>query len=163
VFLILWEQIKKLNNENWECPILLRPWSKYDSIFITADQHDVKDFNLPGDSEKLKYIYPEPLFKIFVGSENDSDIPETSTIEHFIINDLIRDIIDIFEINRKECIRYLKEIPSKFASGTFDQILPAKKTENIETSGWPGQDEEMSTDRETEITINWKLEKIIVE
>ncbi|CAG8593221.1 11794_t:CDS:10 [Ambispora gerdemannii] len=167
VFLILWEQIKKLSNENWECPILLRPWSKYDSVFITADQHDVKDFNLPGDSERLQYLYPEPLFKIFVGSENNSDIPETSTIEHFIINDLIRDIIDIFEINRKECIRYLKEIPSKFSSGTFDQIPQTKsaiKQENAETSSWPVQDDDMNTDDDDkEITNSWKLEKIIVE
>ncbi|CAJ0924910.1 5289_t:CDS:2 [Entrophospora sp. SA101] len=62
-----------------------------------------------------------PLFRIFdeLDDETKNEHLEITDISYFLICDLIGDIIDIFEINRKECTKYLKDIAYSFAPGTF--------------------------------------------
>jgi nuclear cap-binding protein subunit 1 len=61
---------------------------------------------------------------------------------------LIRDVIDVYEVNRKECAKLLLDIPRWLPSGTFKP-----KTA-------PGQGD-MEVDKSTEST--WVLENLIVE
>ncbi|CAG8487792.1 2780_t:CDS:10, partial [Acaulospora morrowiae] len=183
---LLWIQIQNLKQNDWVCSILLKPWSEYDSILVTADQHEVDKFIVPEHSHGINY-YPVPLFRIFVGLEDESmiDLHQPSEISFFLVRDNIEDIIEIYEINRKECTKYLKELPYNFAPGTFvdkDTTLSATKTEvknepeikeepdiKIEpddtfSSGW-GDDN--STESKPMLSVDkangFRLEQIIVE
>ncbi|KAG9298758.1 hypothetical protein G9A89_012826 [Geosiphon pyriformis] len=163
---ILWEQIRRIS-QDWECPILLKPWSNYDNVLITADQHDIPELVLPEDSPQFQYDVPEVVFKIFTelpNGTNSPEVPAIDSIEHFIIHDMIQDIIDIFEINRKECIRYLKEMPSKFVTGTLVQNLSVSANEEL--GGLIQDDSETNqlTDKALRKPVkNLNLEKIILE
>lgn len=60
------------------------------------------------------------------------DSHKTTDISYFLIRDIIDDIIEIYEINRKECTKYLKDLAYNFASGTFvekDTITSITKSE----------------------------------
>ena len=47
--------------------------------------------------------------------------------------DVVQDIIDIFEVNRKECVKILKELRYFFAPGTFasdDRNTPVRESQD---------------------------------
>ncbi|KIJ26031.1 hypothetical protein M422DRAFT_272943 [Sphaerobolus stellatus SS14] len=50
----------------------------------------------------------------------DNEItPDLTTPNGYVMRSLLNDVIDIFEVNRKECARLLLEMPRWFASGVF--------------------------------------------
>src|SRR5437588_4256118 len=60
---------------------------------------------------------------------------EITDISYFLICDVIGDIIDVYEVNRKECAKYLKDIAYNFAPGTFidkDTIHQKNSEDNVE-------------------------------
>lgn len=52
----------------------------------------------------------------------------------YAVSTLLSDVIDIFEVNRKECARLLLELPKWVPVGTFRPRVTAP-VENGETSG----------------------------
>ncbi|CAG8539323.1 2155_t:CDS:10, partial [Scutellospora calospora] len=177
--------IQNLRRNGWECKILLKPWSDYDSVLVTSDQHEVDKFIVTEHSYKLCNSLPVPLFRIFVGLEDETiiDSHKTTDISYFLIRDIIDDIIEIYEINRKECTKYLKDLAYNFASGTFVEkdtttsipkpIVKVKdepdiKIEpDIDTSPdkWEinNSDEANASSSSNQGIIGFKLEQIIVE
>lgn len=67
------------------------------------------------------------------------------SVSGFLIRSNIRDVIDIFEINRKECARLLLEYPKWCVPGTFKP-----------RSGAPPTEEDPNAK-------NWQLESVVAE
>ncbi|CAB4419816.1 unnamed protein product [Rhizophagus irregularis] len=179
---LLWTQIQNLKSNDWVCPILLKPWSEYDGVLITADQHEVEKFVVPQEFGGMNNSLPTTSFRIFVGLDDESiKEHDVSDISYFIINDVVDDILDIMEVNRKDCAKYLKELPYCFAPDTFigkDTTVSAAKTDVKVESETKMETEEDSfpnnwtndnppsvdtTNTNQNITANFQLEQIIVE
>ncbi|CAG8708462.1 9313_t:CDS:10, partial [Cetraspora pellucida] len=164
---------------------LLKPWSDYDSVLVTSDQHEVDKFIVKEHSHQLCNTLPVPLFRVFVGLEDEAivDSHKTTDISYFLIRDVIDDIIEIYEINRKECTKYLKDLAYNFASGTFvekDTTTSITKSEtkvkdepdikiepNMDTfsNNWGVEDskEVNASSISNQGIVGFKLEQIIVE
>ncbi|KAL5508487.1 CBC1 [Sanghuangporus vaninii] len=74
--------------------------------------------------------WPEYRIRLFdntVTADPSSDLG-------YAVNVLLSDVIDIFEVNRKECARLLLEIPKWLPRGTF-KARPGVPTENGSASG----------------------------
>ena len=52
----------------------------------------------------------------------------------YAVNSIIADVIDIFEVNRKECARLLLELPKWMLGGTF-KPRPGAPWDDSETPG----------------------------
>ncbi|CAI2183506.1 14196_t:CDS:10 [Funneliformis geosporum] len=131
---LLWTQIQNLKRNDWVCPCLLKPWSDYDSVLITADQHEVDKFVVPEQFDGMNNSLPTTMFRIFVGFDDEPTMkqPDVTDITYLVINDVIEDIVDVMEVNRKECVKYLKDLPYCFAPETFvgkDTTIAAAKTD----------------------------------
>ncbi|CAG8720387.1 3359_t:CDS:10, partial [Cetraspora pellucida] len=173
------------DRNGWECQVLLKPWSDYDSVLVTSDQHEVDKFIVKEHSHQLCNTLPVPLFRVFVGLEDEAivDSHKTTDISYFLIRDAIDDIIEIYEINRKECTKYLKDLAYNFASGTFvekDTTTSITKSEtkvkdeldikiepNMDTfsNNWGVEDskEVNASSISNQGIVGFKLEQIIVE
>ncbi|KAF0552907.1 ARM repeat-containing protein [Gigaspora margarita] len=156
---ILWSQIQSLRNKGWECKILLKPWSDYDSFLVTSDQHEVDKFIVKEHSHKLCNSLPVPLFRVFGDLEDETivDSYKTTDISYFLIRDIIDDIIEIYEINRKECTKYLKDLPYNFASGTFVEKDTTTSITNSEVKVKDEPDIKIEPDMDT-FSNNWGID-----
>ncbi|KII96021.1 hypothetical protein PLICRDRAFT_97224 [Plicaturopsis crispa FD-325 SS-3] len=93
------------------------------------------------DAQVKKEEWPEYFLRLF-----DNDItPDPSTPAGYAVRTTILDIIDIFEINRKECARLLLEYPKWTLPGTFKP-----------KPGAPVPDEPV-------VGKSWQLESTIIE
>ncbi|KAJ7179608.1 MIF4G like-domain-containing protein [Mycena filopes] len=67
------------------------------------------------DAQVKKEEWPEYFFRLF-----DNDVtPDPKTPAGYAVHTAILDILDIFEVNRKECARLLLEYPKWTIPGTF--------------------------------------------
>ena len=62
--------------------------------------------------------------------------PDPTTPVGFILRSNLIDILDIFEVNRKECARLLLEYPKWTLSGTFKSKPDAPPQAPAEGKGW---------------------------
>ncbi|KAK7061285.1 nuclear cap-binding protein subunit 1 [Favolaschia claudopus] len=83
------------------------------------------------DSHVKKEEWPEYFLHIF---ENDIT-PDLESPEGYVVRMGIRDIVDIFEVNRKEAARLLLEYPKWTKPGTF-KPKPGAAPEATEGIGW---------------------------
>lgn len=72
--------------------------------------------------------------------------PDPTTVSGYAVRSALLDIIDIFEVNRKECVRLLMEYPKWTLPGTFKP-----------KPGAPVTAEEEDPEK------NWQLESTIIE
>jgi nuclear cap-binding protein subunit 1 len=111
---LLWTQMLKLKEQNWDAQILPKPYTLFESTLGSALQHDVPEFTpVPHDSS---VTYPTPTNVFFCYSEH---LTKCQSPAYYIISDVISDLIDLMEHNRRECIKYILSIPSSFPDDTF--------------------------------------------
>ncbi|KAF9558221.1 hypothetical protein CPC08DRAFT_743399 [Agrocybe pediades] len=93
------------------------------------------------ESSVKKEEWPEFFIRLF---PNDVS-PDPSSAPGYVVRTVLLDIIDIFEVNRKECARLLLEYPKWCLPGTFKP----KPGAPVEAEPVPGKD--------------WQLESTIIE
>ncbi|EGO01454.1 hypothetical protein SERLA73DRAFT_166017 [Serpula lacrymans var. lacrymans S7.3] len=93
------------------------------------------------DAQIKKEDWPEYYLHLF----DNTITPDPTTLPGFIVRSNLLDIIDIFEVNRKECARLLLEYPKWNIPGTFKPQPGAPAAEE----GLGGKD--------------WQLESTIIE
>ncbi|KAL4075617.1 MIF4G like-domain-containing protein [Scleroderma yunnanense] len=93
------------------------------------------------DAQIKKEEWPEFWFRLF----DNTVTPDPNSVSGFLIRSNLRDMIDIFEVNRKECARLLLEYPKWCVPGTFKP-----------RAGAPPVEEDPSAN-------NWQLESIMIE
>ncbi|KAN0097847.1 MIF4G like domain containing protein [Tylopilus felleus] len=94
------------------------------------------------DAQVKKEEWPEYFYGLF----DNTVTPESMSVSGFLIRSNIRDTVDIFEVNRKECARLLLEYPKWCVPGTFKP-----------RSGAPPPTEEDPNAK------NWQLESVVIE
>ncbi|KAF9932161.1 Component of the cap-binding complex (CBC) [Mortierella alpina] len=137
---LLWKQMQNLQKDDWDVSILIKPSQAFDAALGMASQHELPAFVFPPHTDSISYYLPPPLFRIFVGEEEEqaSSLPDPYSIAHFIVHDNLTDVLCLFEINRKECAKYLFMVQYSYVIGTFaDSALAAAavapKPEDMET------------------------------
>ncbi|KAF9998965.1 Component of the cap-binding complex (CBC) [Entomortierella chlamydospora] len=142
---LLWKQIQNLQKDDWDVPILIKPSQTFDAVLGMASQHELPQFVFPPHSDTISYYSLAPLFRIFLGDdgEQNASLPDPYSISHFIVRDNLTDVLCLFEINRKECAKYLFMVQYSYVIGTFaDSALPAAaaapKPENMEVDAPSG-------------------------
>ncbi|KIM84002.1 hypothetical protein PILCRDRAFT_819029 [Piloderma croceum F 1598] len=94
------------------------------------------------DAQVKKEEWPEYFQRLF----DTTVTPDPTTLSGYSVRSALLDIIDIFEVNRKECVRLLMEYPKWTLPGTFKP-----------KPGAPIKPEEEASGR------NWQLESTIIE
>ncbi|KAG0349619.1 Component of the cap-binding complex (CBC) [Podila humilis] len=153
---LLWKQIQNLQKDDWEVSILIKPYQTFDPVLGMASQHELPEFSFPPHVESSSYYIPTPLFRIFLGEDGDltSSLPDPYSIAHFIVHDNLTDVLCLFEINRKECAKYLFMVQYSYAIGTFaDSSVAVAKPES--------KPEDMETD--TPAAHGWSVDQLLAE
>lgn len=81
---------------------------------------------MPAHKEGINYIVPISTMRLLVNEQGESSpvIPNHQSIEYFILQETISDTMQLFEVNRKDCARYLLSIPTSFDSKLFKSPPP---------------------------------------
>jgi nuclear cap-binding protein subunit 1 len=130
----IWNLIEELKGRQWELPLIPK----------LSLQHDLPRFTVPNHTDSVNYIAPQPTMKILVDENNQSlpIIPHHDSIEYFILQETISDTMELFEVNRKDCAKYLLGIQYNFQPKFFKS----------------SDEEDMETDNN-----NWVLPDLLVE
>lgn len=112
----LWEQIRKLRQDNWVEKHNPRPYLAFDSILSEALQHNLPNILPPPHHDD--YVYPKPtvIFRMFDYTdcpENGPVLPGSHSIERFLIEEHLHQIIEMYHLERKECAANLLAFPHK--------------------------------------------------
>lgn len=105
----LWEQIKKMREDNWQEKHIRRPYQAFHSVMCKALPHPVPPFKIPAHTEILKYPIPSVVFRIFdyTDAPEDKPIPGAHAIERYLVEEIICRIISTHHKDRKECATQL--------------------------------------------------------
>ncbi|KAF9114720.1 Component of the cap-binding complex (CBC) [Mortierella sp. AM989] len=153
---LLWKQIQNLQKDDWDVSILIKPSQTFDAVLGMASQHELPQFVFPPHTDSVSYYTPAPLFRIFLGEDGDQNasLPDPYSISHFIVHDNLTDVLCLFEINRKECAKYLFMVQYSYVIGTFaDSATPAAAATS--------KPEDMETD--TPAGPSWSVDQLLAE
>ncbi|KAA1070421.1 hypothetical protein PGT21_011973 [Puccinia graminis f. sp. tritici] len=107
---------------------------------------------IPLDSkDRTNYLGVKLFLKLF----SDNTVPNRATANGVVLRTLVNDVIDIFEVNRKECAKILLELPRWVGRGTFKTKGAVAKPKTDEA----GNAIEESTTESSE----WILEHLLLE
>ncbi|RCH93239.1 Component of the cap-binding complex (CBC), partial [Rhizopus stolonifer] len=140
----LWEMVNKCKKDNWKTPLIPQPYRWFDKEFASALQHDLPRFIVPNHHDGISYIAPVPHYRFVLDSEALSRyaLPDISKPEYFILQEAVSDTLQLFEVNRKDCARYLLGIaasfnPRLFRSAPSDSVKPEPMEEDKgENQSW---------------------------
>ncbi|XP_070542802.1 LOW QUALITY PROTEIN: nuclear cap-binding protein subunit 1-A-like [Ptychodera flava] len=105
----LWHQIEKLKKEKWVERTILRPYLAFDSILCEALQHTLPPINPPAHSEDMSYPLPRVIFRLFDYTDTPEGpvLPGHHSIDRFLIEETLSQIIHTHHKERKECAAQL--------------------------------------------------------
>ncbi|KAJ3062363.1 Nuclear cap-binding protein subunit 1 [Podochytrium sp. JEL0797] len=108
----LWSQIQDLQTDNWDECLLMRPENALFEELAAGTKHALRDFGMPNNFHLTDIPEQEPLFWVFDDSVNTPDrilaeLPSTTKIERFILDDLCVDTIHLLSHNHIECSHFL--------------------------------------------------------
>ncbi|KAF9128208.1 Component of the cap-binding complex (CBC) [Mortierella sp. 14UC] len=151
---LLWKQIQNLQKEDWDVSILIRPSQTFDAVLGMSSQHELPTFSFPEHDASSSYYLPSPLLRIFLEEgEQASQLPDPYSISHFIVHDNLTDVLCLFEINRKECAKYLFMVQYSYVIGTF-----------ADSSAPPAAAAAGATDMETDNPpAGWSVDQLLAE
>ncbi|RCH82193.1 Component of the cap-binding complex (CBC), partial [Rhizopus azygosporus] len=139
----IWSLTQELQAKSWRVPLIPKPHRWFDSEFSSALQHDIPRLYLAHHNDSVQYITPAPSLKLFVDDAGNTlpVLPDHDGLEYFILQELISDILQLYEVNRKDCAKYLLNLPHnceprffKPASSSDDDSMDEDDEE--EPSGW---------------------------
>lgn len=151
----VWTLILDLQTNNWELPVIPKLYKWFDKEFTSALQHDLPRFTVASHNDTITYIKPASPLKLLVDEKGKSlpIIPSHESIDYFILQEVMYDILHLYEVNRKDCARYLLGIGTSFSPKMFKSIpLPPSHDDD--------DDDDMDTDDEDS---KWSLADLIAE
>ena len=101
----LWSQIVKLRADKWVEHLIHRPYLHMDAILCEALQHNIPPIKPPPHEAANIYPYPRVIFRLFDYTDcpERTVLPGTHSIERFIIEYNLRNILDQNCFDRKDC------------------------------------------------------------
>lgn len=97
--------------------------------------------------------------KLLVDEQGKSlpNIPNHQSIEYFILQETISDTMNLFEVNRKDCARYLLSISTSFDPSFFKSSPPPTTASEDKSDIVKAEPMEEDTDGK------WNLSDLLVE
>lgn len=101
----LWSQIVKLRSDKWVEHHIHRPYINFDAILCEALQHNIPPIKPPPHESNNIYPYPRVIFRLFDYTDcpERTVLPGSHSIERFIIEDNLRNMLDQNCFDRKDC------------------------------------------------------------
>ncbi|KAI9359286.1 armadillo-type protein [Zopfochytrium polystomum] len=109
---LLWSQLRSFEAAGWESGLLIRPSFEFQEVSPVT----IAKLEIPATFRNSPIPDQEPVFWIFDDSVNTPslhlvDLPSTSSIERFILDDLTVDIIHNLSHNHVVCSELLLALP----------------------------------------------------
>ncbi|GMR51828.1 hypothetical protein PMAYCL1PPCAC_22023, partial [Pristionchus mayeri] len=114
----LHEQIKLLSGANWQEKHIARMYIAFDAVLGDALQHNLPTLAPPPHSPSSNYPLPHVVFRLFDYADCPEDgpvLPGAHSIERHLIDEELGWIIDLNEMNRKDCAEVLLNYTHKAA------------------------------------------------
>ncbi|KAL7310634.1 Nuclear cap-binding protein subunit 1 [Mucor circinelloides] len=155
----IWTLVQDLQNRSWDLPFFPKPYRWFDKEFTAALQHDVPRITVPHHTPSMTYIGPVSTMKLLVDEQGNSlpNIPNHQSIEYFILQEIISDTMNLFEVNRKDCARYLLSISTSFDPSFFKSSPPPSSSDDK-----PDAAKAEAMDEDTD-SGKWNLSDLLVE
>lgn len=149
----IWNLIEELKSKSWDLPLIPKLYQWFDQEFTGALQHELPKFNVPQHTDEMTYITPQPTMRILIDEDGASlpVIPSHDSIEYFILQETISDTMELFEVNRKDCAKYLLGIANSFQSKFFKTTPP------------PSSSDDRDMDIVEEEANRWNLSDLLME
>ncbi|XP_034940249.1 nuclear cap-binding protein subunit 1 [Chelonus insularis] len=112
----LWAQVRKLRQDNWAEKHIPRPYLAFDSILCEALHHNLPILIPPPHHDSYVYPLPTTVFRMFDYTDCPAEgplLPGSHAIERFLIEEHLRQIIDNYFFERKDCAANLLNFPYK--------------------------------------------------
>ncbi|KAH8262887.1 hypothetical protein KR044_001705, partial [Drosophila immigrans] len=104
---LLWQQLLRLERNNWIEQQLLRPYVAFDDRLSTALQHALPALQLPPQQVASKLRYPKPrlVFRLFELSDSPTHLrlPEELDIERYVVESHLLELLQAHHLERKLC------------------------------------------------------------
>ncbi|XP_050538611.1 nuclear cap-binding protein subunit 1 isoform X2 [Daktulosphaira vitifoliae] len=111
----LWNQIKKLKHDSWTETIIPRPYLTFDNVLCEALQHNLPVITPPPHHNACVYPMPWVVCRLFDYTDVTEGhiMPGAHSIERFLVEEHLQQIIDMSSKNRKECATNLMNFVHK--------------------------------------------------
>jgi nuclear cap-binding protein subunit 1 len=123
--MLLQKQLQAEAAKDWELACLPRPWQmpledvETQDKLANAPKHALPAITIPAKVVAgPRPLFPEIYLSVYADQEVDS-VPPTSMIASSLIRDSLVDTVNILNFNRNATARFLMDIDSYFAEGTF--------------------------------------------
>ncbi|CAB1337305.1 unnamed protein product [Coregonus sp. 'balchen'] len=109
------EEIQKLKKDRWQERHILRPYIAFDSVLCEALQHNLPPFTPPAHMPDCQYPMPRVIFRMFdyTDAPEGPVMPGSHSVERFVIEDNLHNIIKSHWKERKTCAAQLLSYPGK--------------------------------------------------
>ena len=125
VCMLLQKQLQTEAAGNWPLPCLPRPWQmpleevETQDKLADAAKHAVPAIEVPPTAAAgPRLLFPEIYYSVYSDQEVES-VPAPASIAASLIRDALADTINILDFNRNVTARFLMDVDSYFAEGTF--------------------------------------------
>ena len=112
----LWEQILTCRKNKWIEHQLIRPYSAFDRIMANSHQHTLHSVTPPPHTAHSPYPLPKVTFRMFDYTDCPEDqpgiMPGHHSIDRYLIEDWIEQILIYYHLDRKECAEVLLQYPN---------------------------------------------------
>uniref|UniRef100_A0A2P2I8S7 Nuclear cap-binding protein subunit 1 n=3 Tax=Hirondellea gigas TaxID=1518452 RepID=A0A2P2I8S7_9CRUS len=111
----LWAQVCKLRSDMWQEKHIARPYVAFDQVLCEALQHNVPAITPPAHSPDNTYPFPWVVFRLFDYTDCPEGpvLPGAHSIERYLIEEHLHNIIKEFHLERKQCAAFLLDFPLK--------------------------------------------------
>ncbi|KAK8761893.1 hypothetical protein V5799_026844 [Amblyomma americanum] len=105
----LWAQVSKLRSEKWVERHLVRPYLAFDGVLCEALQHNLPNLSPPPHQPHFSYPFPTVVFRLFDYTDCPEGplLPGSHSIERFLAEEQLRQILDRNYADRKVCAAQL--------------------------------------------------------
>ncbi|KAG6246451.1 hypothetical protein E4U24_003701 [Claviceps purpurea] len=123
--MLLQKQLQTEASKGWELACIPRPWimgpeeAEVQEKLATAPKHTLPAITIPATAiAGPRLLFPEIHYSVYSGQDVES-VPPPSSIAASLIRDALADSINVLHFNRNVTARFLMDIDSYFADGTF--------------------------------------------
>nr|CAG4640733.1 EOG090X03JL [Eulimnadia texana] len=112
----LWAQVRKLRADGWQERHIYRPYVAFDSVLSEALQHNLPPIMPPPHTPSSQYPLPWVVFRMFDYTdcpEAGPALPGTHSVERFLIEEHLHQIITRHHTERKELATQLLAFPQR--------------------------------------------------
>ncbi|KFA45441.1 hypothetical protein S40293_10120 [Stachybotrys chartarum IBT 40293] len=152
--MLLQKQLQAEASKEWELACIPRPWQlplediEAQDKLSNATKHALPAISIPTTIiAGPRPLFPEIYFSVYAGQEVES-VPPPTSIAASLIRDGLVDTINILNFNRNVTARYLMDLDSYFADGTFvKRATPFDELRNYPSnrSTWKPEDVAVDT------------------